>query len=80
MPIQQAVDAARLHHQWLPDRLTIEANGVSAAVVDQLKMMGHNVTMQGRQGSAQSIGIDAATGQRIGAPDKRDADAGAAGH
>jgi gamma-glutamyltranspeptidase/glutathione hydrolase len=80
MPIQQAVDAGRLHHQWLPDRLTIEANGATPAVVDQLKMMGHNVVMAGRQGSAQSIGIDPVTGERIGAPDRRDADAGAAGH
>jgi gamma-glutamyltranspeptidase / glutathione hydrolase len=33
MDIQQAVDAARLHHQWLPDRISIEAHGVSEHVL-----------------------------------------------
>ena len=80
MPIQQAVDAGRLHHQWLPDQLTIEANGASADVVAALQALGHRARMQGRQGSAHSIGIDRVSGQRVGAPDKRDGDAGAAGH
>jgi gamma-glutamyltranspeptidase / glutathione hydrolase len=79
MPIQAAVDAPRFHHQWLPDRLSIEADGVSPEVLTALEGMGHTVRMGGRQGTAHSLSVDPATGVRTGAPDKRDRDAGAAG-
>jgi gamma-glutamyltranspeptidase/glutathione hydrolase len=80
IPIQAAVDAPRMHHQWLPDQLTIEANGATPEVVAQLEAMGHKVRVRGQQGSAHSIGIDPNTGKRIGAPDKRDGDGAAAGY
>ncbi|MCZ6915798.1 MAG: gamma-glutamyltransferase [Gemmatimonadetes bacterium] len=80
MGIQEAVDARRLHHQWLPDNLRIEAGGVSAETVGQLRAMGHVVQVRGRQGSIHSIMIDPVTGDRLGAPDYRQSDAGAAGH
>jgi gamma-glutamyltranspeptidase / glutathione hydrolase len=80
MDIQQAVDAARLHHQWLPDRISIEAHGVSEHVLAQLRGMGHDVRTVARQGSVQAIMIDPRTGHRLGAPDRRDGDAGAAGY
>jgi gamma-glutamyltranspeptidase/glutathione hydrolase len=79
MPVQQAVDAARVHHQWLPDRLSIEANGVTPAVQAQLEAMGHVVRVGGRQGTAHSLAVDPVTKVRTGAPDSRDRDAGAAG-
>jgi gamma-glutamyltranspeptidase/glutathione hydrolase len=72
---QEAVDAPRFDHEWLPDRVTIEADGVSPDVVRALQAMGHEVRIQGHQGSAHSIWIDPRTGQPFGAPDKRDADA-----
>jgi gamma-glutamyltranspeptidase/glutathione hydrolase len=80
MNIQEAVDARRIHHQWLPDEIRIEAGGVTAATVQRLREMGHTVTVQGRQGRANSIMIDTRTGERLGAPDRRGADAAAAGH
>jgi gamma-glutamyltranspeptidase / glutathione hydrolase len=78
MTIQQAVAAPRLHHQWLPDRISIEANGATAAVIEQLRGMGHEVRIGGQQGSVQAIGISGAV--RVGAPDPRGGDAGAAGY
>jgi gamma-glutamyltranspeptidase/glutathione hydrolase len=72
---RQAIDAARSHHQWLPDRLTIEADGVSDEVLAALKSLGHDVARQGRQGSAQSIWIDLATGTPYGIADRRDSTA-----
>jgi len=75
MPGREAVDAPRMHHQWLPDTLTIEANGVSADTLAALKAMGHNVVMRGSQGSAQSIWIDEKTGTAYGLADLRDATA-----
>jgi gamma-glutamyltranspeptidase / glutathione hydrolase len=79
MPIQEAVNAKRVHHQWLPDRLTIEADGATQQTLDQLKAMGHDVRMAGGQGSVHAIMIDPKTGARIGAADPRDRDAGAIG-
>jgi gamma-glutamyltranspeptidase/glutathione hydrolase len=79
MDIRQAVNAPRIHHQWLPDRISIEQDGVTPRVADQLKTMGHQVSVAGQQGSAHSIAIDA-RGSRLGAPDPRDRDAGAAGY
>ena len=72
---REAVDAPRSHHQWLPDRLTIEANGATADVVEKLRALGHEVRMQGTQGSAQSIWVHPITGTAFGVADKRDATA-----
>jgi gamma-glutamyltranspeptidase / glutathione hydrolase len=78
MGIQEAVDARRIHHQWLPDRLSIEENGASDATLERLRGMGHDVRTVGRQGSVHAIAI--VGGNRVGAPDLRDGDSGAAGH
>ena len=80
MDIQQAVDAPRLHHQWLPDRVSIEENGITEEAARRLQQLGHEVRVGGRQGSAHSIMIDPRTGARLGAPDPRDRDGGAAGY
>jgi gamma-glutamyltranspeptidase / glutathione hydrolase len=78
--IQAAVDAPRIHHQWLPDRLSIEEDGVSDDVLTRLRAMGHDVRVGGRQGAANCIMVDPKTGERVGAADPRDRDAGAAGY
>lgn len=70
MTVREAVDAPRLHHQWLPDSVTIEKNGASTEVVRQLREMGHTVKTEGTQGDANSIGIDA-SGLTSGANDLR---------
>jgi gamma-glutamyltranspeptidase/glutathione hydrolase len=72
---RDAVDAPRMHHQWLPDRLSIEADGVSAEVLAALKAMGHDVRAGGRQGSAQSIWVHPNTGAMFGVADMRSPDA-----
>ena len=80
MPIGEAVEAARAHHQWLPDRLSLEEGAISATVQQELEAMGHTVRVQGRQGAVHAIAIDPATGERVGAADSRAADGGSAGH
>ena len=72
---REAIDAPRSHHQWLPDSLTIEENGVAPEVLEKLKALGHDVTMRGRQGSAQSIWVHPLTGTAFGVADKRDSTA-----
>ena len=41
---QQAVTAPRLHHQWLPDRLDVEAGALLPAAQDTLRARGYNPT------------------------------------
>ncbi len=71
---RQAVDLARMHHQWLPDRATLEVGAVPEATVAALKAMGHEIRVQGRQGDAHSIWI-APDGTAYGVEDKRTPDA-----
>ena len=77
MGIEEAVAAPRMHHQWLPDRIRVEQDGVAPEVIEALAAMGHTVQIVGEQGSANSVGVDPETGERVGAPDPRSPDAGA---
>ena len=80
MNIQEAVNAARFHHQWLPDVIRIEQDGVTTPTVTKLEQFGHRVSVGGGQGRANSIMIDPVTGDRLGAADPRNEDAGASGN
>jgi gamma-glutamyltranspeptidase/glutathione hydrolase len=80
MPAQLAVNAGRVHHQWLPNTLTVEREGFDSATIEAVRAKGHTVRVGTQQGTAHSIVIDAKTGKRLGAADPRDRDAGAAGH
>jgi gamma-glutamyltranspeptidase/glutathione hydrolase len=73
--IRAAVDAPRLHHQWLPDSTTIEPGTVSDATIAALRARGQAVRLStGRQGDAHSIWIDPKTGIAYGAADRRSPD------
>jgi gamma-glutamyltranspeptidase / glutathione hydrolase len=71
---RQAIDAPRLHHQWLPDQLTLEAK-FPADTAAALKALGHHTSTRDQQGSAQSIWIDPASGTPHGIADHRGATA-----
>ncbi|MGV3459668.1 MAG: gamma-glutamyltransferase [Flavobacterium sp.] len=43
MSMQQAVDAPRFHHQWLPDEVIFEPNGFTPQILNQLKAKGYNI-------------------------------------
>ncbi len=62
MTAQEAVDAARLHHQWFPDKAYFEeANNAKYEVnMKKLRAMGHDISSR-RQGDAHSILIDPKT-------------------
>jgi gamma-glutamyltranspeptidase/glutathione hydrolase len=75
MDARAAVDAPRFHHQWLPDRIQVEA-GLTAATKEKLKAMGHAIKEVSKQGCAQVILVRG--GHAEGAADtKRWADSGA---
>jgi|SRR5579885_616562 len=72
MNIQQAVDAPRIHHQWLPDEIVYEPYGMSADTFRALEDRGHKITDRPRyMGDAQGIMIEEKTGVRLGASDPR---------
>jgi len=73
MGVREAVDAPRMHHQWLPDRVNVEKLGASDELVKQLTALGHTVNVVNGQGDANSIGVDA-SGTFWGAADRRSPD------
>jgi gamma-glutamyltranspeptidase/glutathione hydrolase len=79
LDLGQAVEAPRIHHQWLPDALFYENFGFSPDTIDLLEEMGHKVRARGDQGSVSAIKFDRAKGVLFGAADSRGFDARAAG-
>jgi gamma-glutamyltranspeptidase / glutathione hydrolase len=79
MNAQEAVDAGRIHRQWLPDRLNVERFGFSADTIAMLKAMGHTVNEAGNQGAAQVIVFNQKDNMLEGGVDRRPPDGGAAG-
>jgi gamma-glutamyltranspeptidase/glutathione hydrolase len=80
MGFPEAVEAGRIHHQWLPDRITAEEGALSPATLEALEELGHAVRVRSRQGLAHSIWVDPLSGDRVGTPDARNPDSAAAGH
>jgi len=76
LDIKAAVAAPRIHHQWLPDEVRVEA-GISDPLRSGLRALGHNVTAPVGQTSANSIHITA--DGVVAAPDPRSRGATAAG-
>lgn len=70
MNIQEAVNAPRIHHQWLPDELRIE-RGISPDTLKLLEDKGHDVVIKESMGAASSIVIDNEKGIFYGAADPR---------
>jgi len=71
MDPQEAVDAPRIHHQWLPDELRVEPRGISADTRAALEALGHRVSEQPEFGNAMAIGVDGGSGEFLGAADSR---------
>jgi len=81
MNIQQAIDAPRIHHQWLPDEIAFEPFGLSADTQRALEAKGHKFVMKPRyMGDAEGIMIEEKTGVRLGASDPRGSDSAAIGY
>jgi gamma-glutamyltranspeptidase / glutathione hydrolase len=67
-----AINTPRFHHQWMPDTLVVEQT-FPKAVAEQLTAQGYKVEITRARwlGEVNAIGIDAKTGERLGAPDPR---------
>jgi gamma-glutamyltranspeptidase / glutathione hydrolase len=74
--VRAAVDAPRMHHQWMPDGAQFEAGAATPEVIAALRAMGHRIeeAPANSQGDAHSIVYDAASRTARAANDKRSAD------
>ncbi|HET9298896.1 MAG TPA: gamma-glutamyltransferase [Candidatus Polarisedimenticolaceae bacterium] len=70
MELQEAVDAPRIHHQWLPDVLYHEPRGVPADVAAALRARGHTLEARTFTWFVAAVGT-ADDGTWVGAADAR---------
>ncbi|HEV8293140.1 MAG TPA: gamma-glutamyltransferase, partial [Tepidisphaeraceae bacterium] len=79
MNIQEAVDAPRIHHQWLPDQIQYERFGLSPDTISLLAAKGHKLQVIASQGVVQAILYNQKDDVLEGASDRRAADGAAIG-
>jgi gamma-glutamyltranspeptidase/glutathione hydrolase len=86
MNLQEAVNAPRFHHQWLPDVVNVE-KWFSPDTLNALRQMGYTIQIglhagdtHGYWSDAECIAIDGKTGERWGASDVRSSNAKAVGY
>ena len=79
MNAQEAVDAGRIHHQWLPDRISYEERAFSPDTIALLQKMGHTLQQGGTQGVDEVIVYNLKDDMLEGGLDRRQADGGASG-
>ena len=72
MTMQEAVDAPRFHHQWLPDEIRLEVDGFPQETAGKLKYMGYhiNTTRTPIIGKVDAILVDR-KGRLSGGADRR---------
>jgi gamma-glutamyltranspeptidase/glutathione hydrolase len=70
LDIQEAVNAPRFHHQWLPDGLRLE-DRISPDTTRLLQSKGHKLLIEHFWADAECIAIDPKTSERLGASDGR---------
>jgi gamma-glutamyltranspeptidase/glutathione hydrolase len=77
--IQQAVDAPRFHHQYLPDTVFLES-GFPQSTIDGLRGMGYNLKVGRHWSDGECIEVDPKTGELEGGHDHRQNFGKAAGY
>ena len=78
--IQEAVDAPRFHHQYLPDKLYLEP-GFNPQLQAELQKMGYTLSVKdGHWSDGECIAIDPKTGELEGGQDHRSHYGKAAGY
>ena len=70
LDIQEAVNAPRFHHQWLPDAIDVE-DRLSPDTMNLLRSKGHKLKPEHFWGDGECIMVDPKTGERLGASDGR---------
>jgi len=55
MDMQQAINAKRTHHQWLPDLILYEEQGLDSLVILQLEKLGHTLESRTTIGKMDAV-------------------------
>lgn len=82
MSVKDAVDADRIHHQWLPDTVFVEGQAVPPDVKKQMQRLGHHFTNDAPKtvlNMLDAIMVDPESGLMTGAHDNREPAGSAAG-
>ena len=78
--IAQAIEAGRIHHQWLPDVTSMEGDSFSPDTVRLYQAKGHEIRERGSQGAAMGVYLDREEGLYLGGSDSRRGDGAAVGY
>ncbi|MBU1011547.1 MAG: gamma-glutamyltransferase [Bacteroidetes bacterium] len=78
MDIKTAIEAGKIHHQWLPDQVIYEKWGISADTKKVLELMGHKFRSVENIGALMGIVYDREKGIMSGAADSSSGDGGVA--
>jgi gamma-glutamyltranspeptidase/glutathione hydrolase len=70
LDIQEAVNAPRFHHQWLPDGILVE-DRLSPDTMNILRSKGHKLKIEHFWGDSECIMVDPKTGERLAGSDGR---------
>jgi gamma-glutamyltranspeptidase/glutathione hydrolase len=68
--VREAVELGRVHHQWMPDRISLEYR-LEQSLVEEMTSRGHTVTRRVRQGDGHSILVDPNDGSLRPGTDRR---------
>ncbi|MBS1153503.1 MAG: Gamma-glutamyltranspeptidase [Myxococcaceae bacterium] len=71
MDVTRAVGFGRIHHQWLPDAVRVDAWGLEPETQKKLEAMGHVFQPEIGWGDAEAVRVDPLTGLRSAASDPR---------
>lgn len=80
MRVDRAIEAMKIHHQWLPDQILYERNLLSPDTRDALEKMGHTLRPTTNIGVLMGITYDASKKLYTGASDSSSEDGGARGY
>lgn len=80
MNLDEAIEASKFHHQWLPDKIIFEKSKFSSETLNDLSKMGHDFNFTTRLGNLMGIIYDEKENIFIGATDSASSDGAAIGY
>jgi len=80
MHVDKAIEAMKIHHQWLPNEIVYEKHLMSPDTKAALEMKGHRLREVNNLGSLMGITYDEKRNVYIGAADSSSPDGGAVGY
>ena len=71
MPLKDAVESPRTHHQWVPDKINLENKMFNSDVTNKLIDLGHDIAYKKSIGEANCIMYDKVNKTLMGVSDSR---------